>query len=323
MRREKLVCIDQTYAFVGGIDLCYGRWDDNKHRLTDLGSISTTTSMTNLSKTHENRENALFSLLNQSRDILQATAYTENTPSPEITVTTPIASPCNQRTPRKTTDNRLKGKILMTRISVLEGITSDDDSIDSNSLSPMELSGQAKLWVGKDYINFILTNFTGLDVLYTDLVDRTKTVRMPWHDVSSVIVGAAARDAARHFIQRWNATKLEKERDDNTFHYLMPKSYADMRINPSFLRNKVKLEKVSCQMLRSASHWSCGFIDNDTVEQSIHQAYVQSISKAEHYIYIEHQFFISMGFPDPAIKNQIADTIINRIIRAFRLELSL
>lgn len=23
---EKLVIIDQTYAFVGGIDLCYGRW---------------------------------------------------------------------------------------------------------------------------------------------------------------------------------------------------------------------------------------------------------------------------------------------------------
>lgn len=38
---EKLVIVDQTYAFVGGIDLCYGRWDDQKHRLTDLGSVST------------------------------------------------------------------------------------------------------------------------------------------------------------------------------------------------------------------------------------------------------------------------------------------
>lgn len=25
---EKLVVIDQKIAFVGGIDLCYGRWDD-------------------------------------------------------------------------------------------------------------------------------------------------------------------------------------------------------------------------------------------------------------------------------------------------------
>lgn len=29
---EKIVVVDQAYAFVGGIDLCYGRWDDDKHR---------------------------------------------------------------------------------------------------------------------------------------------------------------------------------------------------------------------------------------------------------------------------------------------------
>lgn len=36
---EKLVIIDQSVAFVGGIDLAYGRWDDNEHRLTDVGSV--------------------------------------------------------------------------------------------------------------------------------------------------------------------------------------------------------------------------------------------------------------------------------------------
>lgn len=34
---EKIVVIDQTVAFVGGIDLCYGRWDNHEHRLTDTG----------------------------------------------------------------------------------------------------------------------------------------------------------------------------------------------------------------------------------------------------------------------------------------------
>ena len=33
---EKLVIIDQSLAFVGGIDLCYGRWDNSSHLLTDL-----------------------------------------------------------------------------------------------------------------------------------------------------------------------------------------------------------------------------------------------------------------------------------------------
>lgn len=38
---EKIVVVDQTYAFLGGIDLCYGRWDDYRHRLADLGSLAT------------------------------------------------------------------------------------------------------------------------------------------------------------------------------------------------------------------------------------------------------------------------------------------
>ena len=29
---EKLVIIDQSVSFVSGIDLCFGRWDDENHR---------------------------------------------------------------------------------------------------------------------------------------------------------------------------------------------------------------------------------------------------------------------------------------------------
>lgn len=31
---------------------------------------------------------------------------------------------------------------------------------------------------------------------------------MPWHDIGSAVHGKAARDVARHFIQRWNFTKV-------------------------------------------------------------------------------------------------------------------
>ena len=36
---EKLICVDQNIAFVGGIDLCYGRWDNCEHLLADTGSV--------------------------------------------------------------------------------------------------------------------------------------------------------------------------------------------------------------------------------------------------------------------------------------------
>lgn len=41
-----------------------------------------------------------------------------------------------------------------------------------------------------------------------DFIDRHTTPRMPWHDISSAVHGKAARDVARHFIQRWNFTKV-------------------------------------------------------------------------------------------------------------------
>ena len=39
---EKCVVLDQSIAFVSGIDMCFGRWDSHQHRLVDIGSGDTT-----------------------------------------------------------------------------------------------------------------------------------------------------------------------------------------------------------------------------------------------------------------------------------------
>ncbi|KAL4718254.1 hypothetical protein ACJJTC_002346, partial [Scirpophaga incertulas] len=148
---------------------------------------------------------------------------------------------------------------------------------------------------------------------------------MPWHDVGIVVQGAAARDVARHFIQRWNAIKLEKARLNASYPYLLPKSYYDIKPLQD-LENvlNVDITNVSCQidgrrninqvyieaLLRysfdtfTVSSWSCGFLDPDTVEQSIHQAYVDTITRAQHYVYIENQFFITLSRSNTNVRNQ-------------------
>lgn len=78
---------------------------------------------------------------------------------------------------------------------------------ESRDIYP-ELNGMSKLWLGKDYTNFIVKDFNNLDSPYQDLVDRSTTPRMPWHDVGIMVQEATARDVARHFIQRWNAIKV-------------------------------------------------------------------------------------------------------------------
>lgn len=36
---EKSVIIDEKVAFMGGLDICYGRWDNWKHSIEDYGNL--------------------------------------------------------------------------------------------------------------------------------------------------------------------------------------------------------------------------------------------------------------------------------------------
>lgn len=57
---EKLVVIDQSVAFVGGIDLAYGRWDDREHRLTDVGSVTRSVALEQVGHTTTHKQTHLI-----------------------------------------------------------------------------------------------------------------------------------------------------------------------------------------------------------------------------------------------------------------------
>jgi phosphatidylserine/phosphatidylglycerophosphate/cardiolipin synthase-like enzyme len=63
-------------------------------------------------------------------------------------------------------------------------------------------------WIGKDYANAYVEDFKDIHEFSKDQFDREKVPRMPWRDQGCCIVGHAARDVARHFIQRWNQCKV-------------------------------------------------------------------------------------------------------------------
>ncbi|XP_073814078.1 phospholipase D isoform X2 [Musca autumnalis] len=383
---EKIVVVDQTYAFLGGIDLCYGRWDDYRHRLTDLGSISTSSASGSTRRQggffNRDEVDSAFGSQKSSRHInnelqsaeqeeLSREASEERLDLPSLLPGEKLMIPnmgllpvpldetlphegMKLNTPEMERKNMLqnlkdnamkKGKDLVNRLTMAEaGDKTPDILKDPKQLvfSIQELEegrkaaleepipfqnevlhdfyGQAKYWFGKDYSNFILKDWINLDTPFADMIDRTTTPRMPWHDVGICVVGAPARDVARHFIQRWNAMKLEKTRDSPSFPYLMPKSYKQIKLNPNITLRRS--HRVSCQLLRSVSSWSCGFIEQDLVEQSIHEAYIQTITKAQHYIYIENQFFITMQLGATGtlsnVRNQIGEALFKRIVRAHK-----
>ncbi|GMT14733.1 hypothetical protein PFISCL1PPCAC_6030 [Pristionchus fissidentatus] len=173
------------------------------------------------------------------------------------------------------------------------------------------LGGGTKLWVGKDYVNYIHKDFVEVDLPFNDFIDRGVTPRMPWHDIHSATFGVAARDVARHFIQRWNATKTEKLKEYPEYPYLLPKSYESVKV-PRFFKNMST--NCTVQVIRSVSKWSA--LVNKT-EDSIQQAYLSLIANSKHYIYIENQFFVSM-IDSNDVYNEICNVICQRVLRAHR-----
>lgn len=174
------------------------------------------------------------------------------------------------------------------------------------------LAGSSKLWIGKDYINFIHKDPVDVHNPFEDFIERDKTPRMPWHDIGAVVYGKAARDVARHFIQRWNFCKTEKFKSKKEYPILMPKSYAKCDVSPAI---KDITYSVTTQILRSVCGWSAGV---KKVEKSIHSAYIDCIKRSKHYIYIENQFFISQPGDHSNLRNEIADALVERIERAYK-----
>lgn len=172
------------------------------------------------------------------------------------------------------------------------------------------LQGSTKYWIGKDYCNFIYKDVRDVHSPFKDSIDRTSVPRMPWHDVGGCVCGPAARDMARHFIQRWNYIKGKKVRNNANYIYLVPKAYKKYII-PPMLVSKCS-STCNVQVLRSVSEWSAGMAKTET---SIHDAMKYLIQTAKHYVYIENQFFISL-FGDNSVRNQIAECLYERIVRA-------
>ncbi|XP_031486451.1 phospholipase D zeta 1-like isoform X2 [Nymphaea colorata] len=69
-----------------------------------------------------------------------------------------------------------------------------------------------------------------------------------------------------------------------------------------------------CQVVRSVGQWSAG---TSQTEESIHNAYCAIIEKSEHFIYIENQFFISGLSGDDIIHNRVLEALYRRVLRAY------
>ncbi|KAF0441996.1 phospholipase D/nuclease [Gigaspora margarita] len=166
-----------------------------------------------------------------------------------------------------------------------------------------------EIWPGKDYSNPRIKDFEFVRVWKESLIKKSKDARMPWHDVSVSFKGKCVLDLVTHFNQRWEFIKGKQINIFTPEIKPSPEQFSELKVNSG------NLGTCNIQILRSCGNWSNGI----NLEKSIQNAYIDMIYKAEHFIYIENQFFLTSTKKEHD-KNLIGEAIAARIKRAIEEE---
>ncbi|ERM96252.1 hypothetical protein AMTRI_Chr09g34740 [Amborella trichopoda] len=190
--------------------------------------------------------------------------------------------------------------------------------------------------------------FKDLDTVFKDDFHNptfpvgVKGPRQPWHDLHCKIDGPAAYDVLTNFEQRWRkATKgwefgrgfkrVSHWHDDTLIKlerisWIISPSKSVPNGHPSLWVSKE--EDPECwhvQVFRSIDSGSVHGFPNDVheceaqnlvceknlvIDKSIHTAYVKAIRSAQHFIYIENQYFLGSSYAWPSYRNAGADNLI-------------
>jgi phospholipase D1/2 len=190
-----------------------------------------------------------------------------------------------------------------------------------------------EVWPGQDFNNNRVMDFKQVDDWKQNELSKSIYGRMPWHDVAMGLIGPCVYDIAEHFVLRWNFVKRDKYKRDDRYDWLQlqgrldadedlvgvqrPKhpvgEYLTHPLTPLESKNLNNRGTVHAQIVRSSDDWSSGIL----TDHSIQNAYRKVIEEAQHYVYIENQFFITAtGDQQSPIHNTIGKSIVDAIVRA-------
>lgn len=193
---------------------------------------------------------------------------------------------------------------------------------------------QNEIFPGQDFNNNRIMDFQSVEDWKSNQLSKAEYGRMPWHDVAMGVIGPCVYDIAEHFVLRWNFCKRDKYKRDSRYDWLTlegregadedlvgvqrPKfpvgEYVHHPLTPLATKNLDNRGTVHAQLVRSSADWSSGILP---AEHSIQTAYCDLIRNAEHYVYIENQFFITAtGENQSPIHNQIGRAIVDAVVRA-------
>lgn len=246
---QKSVIIDRRYAYVGGIDVAYGRYDDEHYSLKCDAD---------------------------GREVMNR--YNPCIPALKNVSMMDTVNPNAMRRSKK-------------------NLSAEQEKAyaEANGL-PSEL---AKIKAGKWQVPYadpgfidIASNGAGHDSPLRKTLDPARQPRMPWQDVHARVEGPCVYDFMRNFVKRWAISKGAPIRFNEGPADFPPVGSSMIQVLRTAPAGLVTKEETSPPR-------SAGFGQK---EDHIKKAMLNLISKANHFIYIENQFFVGdLGSPVYAV----------------------
>ncbi|MEO8730308.1 MAG: phospholipase D-like domain-containing protein [Rhodoferax sp.] len=244
---QKQVVIDRKIAFIGGMDLAYGRYDDATYNL------------------HADAKDRYA--MNRYNGCVSWTGTVDAKRLIDPDNMSGLVD--NYKNPFSKTS---KTNAKITQEAILAGAWQ----------TPYEPQGGGS--VGGSMLGASAETNTPMYIT----LDAATQPRMPWQDVHCKIAGAAVVDLARNFVLRWNSTKPATKLP-------MP----ELLVCPIENKCLVQVLRSAPLAMRMEEYLAMSVNDQkkypapNIKQNDIVQAMISTIGKAQHFIYIENQFFVS------------------------------
>ncbi|KAI9758626.1 MAG: Cyanate hydratase [Chaenotheca gracillima] len=317
---EKLCLVDGEMAFMGGLDLCYGRWDTNQHPIADAHPG-------NLDETVFPGQDYNNARIMDFQDVVH---YEQNK-----------------------LDRKTSSRMGWSDMSIcLKGPIIQD--LQSHFVERWNFIYNEKYDVRKDtrYSRLSMTQNSTNPTTYGQAPQQAPSssghpqTKLPSSQPNRYDQGASQTSNQQpYFPPPPGRREVESERgyqgdnshQDQERHHGWERAEEGVRENlrgaihegvhhvhekyeDRFERNQqhhaYRAEgAIPCQLVRSCTKWSNG----TPTEHSIANAYIKIIEQSQHFVYIENQFFITAtSDSQKPIRNKIGAAIVERIIRAAR-----
>ncbi|KAM3378038.1 phospholipase D zeta 1 isoform X3 [Capsicum galapagoense] len=297
---EKLVIVDNKICYIGGLDLCFGRYDTREHKLADQPPFiwpgkdyynpreSEPNSWEDVMKDELEREKyprmpwhdvhcALWGppCRDVARHFVQRWNHAKRSKAPNEQ-TIPLLMPQHHMVLPHYMGRSREVEVESKTAELISKDLKGQDPFPSGSPPediPLLLPQEADCDEEVSFADEKLTD----DTYHLDLQSQMKTHQLDnWWDTQERVAEVVSTD----------------EIED-----VGPRTHCH------------------CQVIRSVSQWSAG---TTQTEDSIHKAYCSLIEEAAHFVFIENQFFISGLAGDEIIRNRVADALYRRIRRAYK-----